>query len=411
MGLPENGKQNGGDDGRADQGSRTSHRQNAKGIFSVDALDVGGGLVFLVFSGVFHVAGGWFHIVGFLFDFLVVLCGLTIITHHVDKQYFKLFGFRYWLALIVTFGIFSALAVHVVLKENASPFPPTVAESKPVTNAIGWLPPELPSGCSNVTVWFGAWRMDEPVWLAKTPHEKFDTNHFGKNSFTVQVSPNLNLTMYHWGDIATDSNAIRYAITDLPPSFVTNAETMPDYSPRKRSFSFNGQVLKTPWIKGKSIDFPVWPIVISNRLFVDVMIPFTNERHRILMDASLDNALTNLPSRWDVNYDSNKFEVVNEDTNPVLQVVYKSATEVQVNGIYVVNGFDIYAAFNSLPVTFFEEMGDNATQMMEIEDFEKLHTNISVKITDTNVFFQTKFSTAKLLFKYPSWRFFHKTAD
>src|ERR1035437_6894018 len=136
MASPQNSEQNSGDESSSDQGSSTGHRQNAKDIFSVDALDVGGGLIFLVFSGAFHLAGGGFHIVGFLFDFLVVLCGLTIITHHVDKQKFKLFGVRYWFALIVAFIIFASLSVHVVMKESGHPLLTNAAGSKPVESQL-----------------------------------------------------------------------------------------------------------------------------------------------------------------------------------------------------------------------------------------------------------------------------------
>ena len=95
---------------------------------------------------------------------------------------------------------------------------------------------------------------------------------------------------------------------------------------------------------------------------------------------------------------------MNEDTNPVLQIIYKHPNEVQVNGIYVVNGFDIYAAFDSPPISVSEKMGLKSTQMMEIGDFEKLFTNINVTL-DTNSMFRIRISTEKTIFKYPSWEY------
>jgi len=140
---PKKSKQDGRDNSAPNQGSGTSHGPNTpRGFFSADALDVSGGLIFLVVGGGFHYAGGWFHIIGFLFDFLVVCCGLTVITHHVDEQIFKRFGLRYWLSLIVAFIIFASLAGYVVWKENDHPLPTNPAGSKPVKTAI-WQPAPL----------------------------------------------------------------------------------------------------------------------------------------------------------------------------------------------------------------------------------------------------------------------------
>ena len=307
---------------------------------------------------------------------------------------------------------FIFLSVGVVLAYKLCS--PSSSDTTPIqtheSNIAGWLPPELPPDCSTVTVWFGTMRVDEPVWLAKIPHTGPSTNYYGTNSFTTQITPNLTLTSYHWGEIATDGEVIKYSVKDLPAAFVSNAEKMPDFSPRKRHVSFNSQFIKTQTPNGKSIDLPVWPFVASNRLFVDVMIPFINERRRILMDTNLDNELTNLPNSWDVNYNSNEFEIVNEDTNPVLQIIYKHPNEVQVNGIYVVNGFDIYAAFDSPPISVSEKMGLKSTQMMEIGDFEKLFTNINVTL-DTNSMFRIRISTEKTIFKYPSWEYLGQLAN
>jgi hypothetical protein len=131
MSLPPNSEQDSGDNSSSNQSSGTGHHKKVKaGIFSTDALEISGGLIFLVIGGGFHIAGGWFHIAGFMCDFLVVCCGLTIITHHVET--FKLFGFRYWISLGVTFIIFSSLAFYVVRKEKIEPPSASAANTKPV---------------------------------------------------------------------------------------------------------------------------------------------------------------------------------------------------------------------------------------------------------------------------------------
>jgi hypothetical protein len=134
MALPQNSEQDSGDNSSTNQGSGTGHGQESpKGFFSADALEVSGGLILLVVGAAFHYAGGWFHIVGFFCDFLVVCCGLTVFTHHVEKEKFELFGLRYWVALMVAFIIFASLAVYVVRKETSLAPPTNTDDSKPAT--------------------------------------------------------------------------------------------------------------------------------------------------------------------------------------------------------------------------------------------------------------------------------------
>jgi len=300
----------------------------------------------------------------------------------------------------VTIGRFTADLEYLRIRETNTGQNTNQQQSNPNE----WLPPELPPGCSNVSVSFGTMRIDEPIWMAKLPHAKQSSNHQGTNSFTTQISPNLKLTFLHFGDTVTNDGAVRFKLTDLPEGFISNAEKMPDFSPRKRTVSFSSDFMKTQLPNGKSIDARVWPLVISNRLFVDVEIPFLNQRHLIFMDTNMDSALTNLPRKWDVNYNSNRFEIVNQDTNPVLQVIYKSPSEVLVNGIYVVSKSGIYAAFDSPPFMVSETFGMQPTQLMEIEDFEKTHPNISIAM-DSNALYGMRFSFVKTIFKYPSWAY------
>lgn len=104
-------------------------------------------------------------------------------------------------------------------------------------------------------------------------------------------------------------------------------------------------------LDGKIVDYPVMPYIVSNRLFVEVEIPFLNEKRKILMSDDMESELTQLPQLWDCNYnsDSNIYEIVNEFTNPVLQVIYKSANEIQVNGIFIVDTNLVMEAFGGPP--------------------------------------------------------------
>ena len=123
------------------------------------------------------------------------------------------------------------------------------------------------------------------------------------------------------------------------------------------------------------------------------------------MDTNMDLTLTNLPRLWDVNYDSNKLEVVNEDTNPVLQVIYESPSDVRVNGVYIVNTFDVYEAFDSLPTSISAKIlavDQQGTQQMDLDVFQEQVHNIVFKM-NTNSVFRERFPNAKVIFKYPSW--------
>jgi len=213
----------------------------------------------------------------------------------------------------------------------------------------------------------------------------------------------------------TNENYVTYPIKDLPHDFISKAVEMPDFSPRKRHFSFDSQFLKVQTSDGKNIDFPVWPIVVSNRLYVDVAIPYINERRRIIMDTNLEMTLTNLPIKWDINYNSNRFEIVNQDTNPILQVVYSSPSEVHVNGVYIIDKFEIYEAFDSPDTTFSEQiifggLKDTQFYKMNIDEFEKAFKNI-VFVMDSNSVYNAKFPEQKAIFKYPSWQFYHQLSD
>jgi hypothetical protein len=111
---------------------RKGKRPEAKpGLFSHEALEICGVLIFVVIGAGFHIAGGWCHVVGFSLDFLAVCCGLTIITHHVEA--FKLFGFKFWLSVFLAFSTLATLTSYVVKKETANPLSTTSHELSPIS--------------------------------------------------------------------------------------------------------------------------------------------------------------------------------------------------------------------------------------------------------------------------------------
>lgn len=260
-------------------------------------------------------------------------------------------------------------------------------------NTIGWLPPELPPGCSNVSVSFGTMRRDVPIWLAKIQHDESKALNESNADFEeAGVSSNTSVRLYGGlsatNEIGTNEIGTELLINDLQSNLISYLENSPGYSPRKRHVGPSAQPPK---------DFPVWPLVISNRLFVEVEIPFINEWHRVLMSRDFESKLSKLPRLWDINYNSNKFEVVNEDKNPVLQVIYKSPREVQVNGIYVVDKFNIFGAFNTFPF-----WGQPITEMAGDQSMQQM---------DTNFVYRVKCPNQKTIFKYPSWEYFGKLSD
>lgn len=121
-----------------------------------------------------------------------------------------------------------------------------------------------------------------------------------------------------------------------------------------------------------------------------------------------DDMDSQIPPKWDRNYSSNAFEVVREDGMPVLQVFYKRSNEVQVNGIFIVNEYEIYESFGSTPLLISPRIrvtySNAEPQEFNIKEFEKQFTNASI-IVDTNAAYGTKFTDQKPIFKYPAWKY------
>ena len=159
------------------------------------------------------------------------------------------------------------------------------------------------------------------------------------------------------------------------------------------------------------IELPISPFVKSNRLFVFVKAPFQPEKKIVSIGTDMDSAI---PHDWDRNFSSNAFEVVNGDTNPVLQVFYRRSNEVQVNGIFFVNGFDQLVSFGGFAPTLFSasvRVSDNqTTQDFTPESFVHTFTNFGV-LFDTNNAYRVRYGGQKPIFKYPGWKHPGEYAD
>jgi hypothetical protein len=161
------------------------------------------------------------------------------------------------------------------------------------------------------------------------------------------------------------------------------------------------------------VDLPVLPFVVSNRFYVDVQIPFSNGKRKLVMSHEFDSALSELPKNWDWNYSTNYnstsgtfyYEIVNEFTNPVLQVFYTAPNEIHVFGIFIVNTNQLLETFGGPPqlLTLAQKFiskktGKESTNAREIK--KELGTN-SIGAIMTNFMYGIKFPESETIFKYP----------
>lgn len=284
----------------------------------------------------------------------------VLIYKHFTKR------FAVWSAVIS----FLILTAAVVVAYELSPRQPS--KTLPIAdNTIPkWQPPELPPNCSNVFVLFGGHQFKCPIWFAEIP-------------------PTLNGEGYK-----------RFLTNTNPPS---------------------GTTVKTRIliiVPGNTNDFifPIYPCVKNNRLFIYADMPFQNKFEQILMSDDLDSQI---PPRWDRNYTSNAFEIVREDGLPVLQVIYKRANEVQVNGFFIVNTNYIFASFGSLrPELFCIPSLSNQSAVLDFisapydQSLIQLQNSSNIQIgIDRNGVHSISFSNQKPIFRYPSWKYLGKFVD
>lgn len=255
----------------------------------------------------------------------------------------------------------------------------------PIARPSGWLPPELPPDCSNVVVAFGAKALTYSRFMASIDPE----------------------------------NGTKFSIKDVPDYFLAGVESNPDYSPRQPDIFL--KYYSSFSIGGKTVPYPVHPVIISNRLYVEAEIPFSNERHTIIMNDSFDSKLS-IPKNWDRNYSTNYddisgmfyYEIVNELKNPVLQVAYIAPNTVVVNGIFQTDSNSFLAAFGEQPILFTMTFTNtNTTNGMVNASLqaENFHEVLTIRSNETiatfgqrltNEFFRPIFKYQRPIFKYPS---------
>jgi hypothetical protein len=348
---------------KENKGTKTKREVGKRIIFGMF------GTLFTLVAFCLHDWTCWVFIIPGLF--CLAGCLYLELKHHGSKKATA----RNWAIILLGVGLLGSLA-YWSGREQIRPLPTNAAESKPIETAE-WQPPELPPGCSNVVIWFGGEGRIWPVSFHQIP-----------------ISPTLT----------------KIPITNLPPEDRIFLSKQTGYTRRIRDVF--GKVAFTNTVGGKIENYPVTPNIISNRLYVDVVMPFLNERRTILMDYDyLFNLTRHLPEQWDFNFnsDSNVFEIVNESTNPVLQVIYKAANEVQVNGIFFGNKNDIYVAFNHTPALFLpfssaplQIVENQTTQTVTIDGLKKRYTNMDFFVGTNEVYDTIIFTNQKAIFKYPA---------
>ena len=226
-------------------------------------------------------------------------------------------------------------------------------------------------------------------------------------------------------EVLAATNGVKFKIKDLPDNFLKNLDTMPNFTPRMESIWLRAGFQNTT-VGNKTFAYPIVPLIISNRLYIEVQVPFSNDKKTLVMNDSFDPDLQ-IPRRWDRNYSTNYdeygngmfyYEVVNELTNPVLQVIYAAPNVVLVNGIFKVDSDSIYTAFGQPPslLTFSNsvEYGLQTTQRittisLQSQTFKEIigfTTNDSIAEEGevwTNEFYRPVFKNQHRIFKYPSY--------
>jgi len=225
---------------------------------------------------------------------------------------------------------------------------------------------------------------------------------------------------------STETNGSVVAVTNLPSSLAGPLlRSISNFSPRLRNIitrlDFNAID-----IGDRRIKLPMSPFVESNRFYISIQLPFQQRLQKLVMSDDFDAKLATLPNNWDRNYNANSniYEIVNEQTNPVLQVIYKAPDHIHVNGIFFVDGWDVYESFDpqwgpallSLSMWLTNKVTGMATNIAfrNYNDFyegemAKFDTNNSRFYTNqlasfsTNEVYRWYVPGQKAIFKYPSY--------
>jgi hypothetical protein len=102
------------------------------------------------------------------------------------------------------------------------------------------------------------------------------------------------------------------------------------------------------------------------------------------------------------------FEIVNHNKNPVLQVIYKSADEVQVNGIIFGSKYDFAATYDGKrPAWYFgssepmQIVENQTTQTVTLAEAQRRMSNMDLFL-DAHAAYDQLSTNQKAIFKYPS---------
>lgn len=273
---------------------------------------------------------------------------IRLCENHKSVSIVVIFG----LVIIALGNLTDALEKIYGLFKPSSP-PISISNTNaPVETRAKWQPPELPPNCSNIFIFFGEQYVTWPLFAAKVPPMEAGQG---------------------------------FPLKDMPFEFTNGYDFIDKISIRKGA-------VRAVAADGSKYDFPIVPYVKNNRLFVYVKVPFDNERSSISMSDSLDSQL---PARWDRNYTSNAFEIVREDMLPVLQVFYKRANEIQVNGIFIVNTNDVLGSFGGNPTVIY---------VFGVFPTEDQKAVIKPAPLPPSMVFDMKFPNQKAIFKYPAWK-------
>jgi hypothetical protein len=132
-----------------------------------------------------------------------------------------------------------------------------------------------------------------------------------------------------------------------PPQFPEGAQgvlllvggTVAEFFDRSRLMS------QIPMVIGPAGRDVVFPYLTNNRVFIKTQLPSGDGPTTVKMS---DEWPPQIPAGWDKNFNSQEFEIVDEETNPVFQIRYDNPTQIEVFGIFVSENGGISVDFNGI---------------------------------------------------------------
>jgi hypothetical protein len=324
--------------------------------FRVNFFEIGGGGIALIIGIMLDVAG--FHKTGLCFDSIALACAIGLLDHYIkEKTKFKQPRRLFWILMGLNFVLLGFLWIYIFSNEAN-------VESKPVVMV---------------------------------------------NNSPANISPEV------------ENNVVRWLPPELPPDcsnafiFIGGQPfTIPLWIYNNRPIKASTNLLYVSWIFSNSVTTFQSPISISvfnNRLFIFAKIPFNNKQRQVLMSDDLDGQI---PPNWERNFSRNAFEIVNEATNPILQVIYKRANEVQINGVFFTDTNYFLKAFGNefeFLNVFIGKSVYSTNETIKIPLKIGIRTIVgNPMMTNIDDIYGMSFGQ-KALFKYPSWKHLGEYAD